>query len=116
MSPYIVPGLKEKQHFSTNTMSKEEKMCRIVDVVCSVMKVNKNGVFNKGRKREMCTARQLSIFLIRRDHPEISLKDTGEYFAGRDHTTAIHSIQAAKNLLETDPGIRSTMTKIESLL
>lgn len=46
----------------------------------------------------------------------ITLKEMGDYFGGRDHTTAIHSIQAVKDLMSTDERFKVKVIEIDDCL
>lgn len=119
MSPYIVPGLKNKKNIVMQlepNQSFESKMTNITDTVCDVLQVDKKKVFSKIRQRPYVTARQLSMYFIRRNYPHIPMKNTGDFFGGRDHTTVIHSIQTVKNLIETHPPTRAIVSVIDGRL
>ncbi len=57
----------------------------------------------KGRKRtqELAFARQVAMYLMR-SLLEISLKDIGYFFGGKDHTTVIHACEKISQLRESD--------------
>lgn len=45
------------------------------------------------RNRKIVKARQIAMYEIRRQRPDMSLPAIGRWFGGRDHTTALHSIR-----------------------
>lgn len=55
----------------------------------------------KSRRREICYIRQICMFMYSK-YTRMSLKSIGEIFAGRDHTTVIHSNQTIKDLMDSD--------------
>lgn len=57
-------------------------------------------VTSKSRKREYVLCRMIYFYVMRRK-TRVTLVAMGEAAGGRDHTTAIHSIQAAKDYLDT---------------
>jgi chromosomal replication initiator protein len=42
-----------------------------------------------------------------------SLKNIGDHFGGRDHTTVIHSCQTVKDLMDTDVMIREQVKELQ---
>jgi chromosomal replication initiator protein len=40
------------------------------------------------------------------------LKNIGEHFGGRDHTTVIHSCQTVKDLMDTDSFFRENVMEL----
>ena len=56
------------------------------------------------RARRYSHPRQLAM-LLARELTKSTLPAIGERFGGRDHTTVIHGIKAARNRIETDPGV-----------
>lgn len=114
---YVAPGLKYKDGLNVRMdsgKSMTERMSDITDVVCDVLGVKKEKIFTPCRQREFVVARQMSMYFIRKTYPDISLKNIGVYFGGRDHTTAIHSIQTLKDLIHTDSNISTLVMIIES--
>jgi hypothetical protein len=55
----------------------------------------------KSRKREIVKYRQIAIWSAKK-LTKCSLALIGKSIAGRDHATALHSIRAVNNLMETD--------------
>jgi chromosomal replication initiator protein len=41
------------------------------------------------------------------------LKNIGDHFGGRDHTTVIHSCQTVKDLMDTDVMIREHVKELQ---
>lgn len=85
---------------------------RISKLVCEKLKVDHQKLFTKSRKRNICFARQTSIYLIR-NSTNISLKVVGAYFANRHHSTLIHSVRQIKNLIQVDTDVRELINSFE---
>jgi chromosomal replication initiator protein len=66
----------------------------------------------KSRKREVVMARQLSMYLAK-NYTNQSLKNIGKNFGNRDHSTVIYSVQAVKDLIDTDTIFKKTVTQLE---
>src|SRR5690625_3001008 len=52
---------------------------------------------SKSRKRHIVTARQLAMFFVKK-YTEHSLKNIGDAFGGRDHSTVIYSCLTVNDL------------------
>jgi hypothetical protein len=61
---------------------------------------------SKHRKREKVEARQMCMLLLV-EYTRESLKNIGELFGKRDHTTVIHARETMKDLIKTDMSIAS---------
>lgn len=44
------------------------------------------------RSKELVKVRQLAVFEVRKQRPDMSLPAIGRWFGGRDHTTILHSV------------------------
>lgn len=88
---------------------------KIIYIVCEALEVTRKDLLSKDRYRGIVQARQMAMFLIRK-HTGKSLRETGRIFGGRDHTTAIHSINTVKNLCFADENYRSRLLNIENQL
>ena len=55
----------------------------------------------KSRKKEIVRPRQIAMYLLRKEN-NVSFPTIGEYFGGRDHTTAMHACDKIEKLLEHD--------------
>lgn len=73
----------------------------IVDVVAEFYNIPLKDLINKGRKKEVAIARQVAIYLIRSEL-NISYPGIGEFFGGRDHTTALHAYEKISVDIKTD--------------
>lgn len=70
---------------------------------------------SKSRKRELVICRQI-CFRIMKQKTRLSLKSIAEILGGRDHTTAIHSINTIENLMFSDNRIRNDVYAIEAMI
>jgi chromosomal replication initiator protein len=88
---------------------------RILRTTCDYFQQDQERVLGKGRYRELCVCRFITMFLSKK-YTQLSLKTIGESLGGRDHTTAIHAINTVKDLMETDPSFRFDVEVIEKSL
>ena len=84
----------------------------IQKLVADHLKVPVETLFGKTRKRSIVIARQLSMYLAK-TMTDKSLKNIGEVFGGRDHSTVIYSIKTVQDLMETDTYFKETVLELE---
>jgi chromosomal replication initiator protein len=65
------------------------------------------------RSKNMAMARQVSMYLMR-SLTNLSLKDIGEQYEDRNHSTVLSSIRKVEELLKTDPEMNGTIRDITS--
>jgi chromosomal replication initiator protein len=94
------------------TSSKEITIDTIQKMVCDFYDITYDKLQAKTRKREIVQARQISMFLAKQ-FTKNSLKNIGDHFGGRDHTTVIHSCQTVKDLMDTDVMIREQVKELQ---
>ncbi|MFT4203415.1 MAG: chromosomal replication initiator protein DnaA [Chitinophagaceae bacterium] len=93
------------------TSTKELTIDAIQKMVCEFFNIPYDRLLQKTRKREVVQARQVSMFLAK-SFTKNSLKNIGEHFGGRDHTTVIHSCQTVKDLMDTDTIFRENVNEL----
>jgi len=87
----------------------------IIHVVTTMMGITEGDIKSNRRYRFLVEARMMAIYLIRK-HTRMSLSQIGTLFGGRDHTTAIHSINTCEDLIQTDHKFKSQILEIENRL
>lgn len=88
---YKVPGLSSK----TVGIS-----FYILDAVADHLKIPKNLILSKTRKREVVIARHITMWLYKK-HTKYTLKMIGEMIGDNDHTTVLHAIRNVNNMIDT---------------
>lgn len=73
----------------------------IMGVVSSYYTLSLEELCGKSRKKEIVLPRQIAMYLLRKEN-NASFPSIGEYFGGRDHTTAMHACEKIEKLLEHD--------------
>lgn len=86
---------------------------QVIAILCKELQLTKEEMFAKKRNRDNVLARQLFSKWLR-DNAMFTLKRIGTVF-GQDHTTAIHSINTAQNLIDTDEMIRDLWHRIKAI-
>ena len=73
----------------------------IIEEVCKMSNLDPAMLRGQSRAKDVTNARQISMYLIRK-MTNLSLKDIGEEFGGRDHTTVLHSIDRVEDMIKND--------------
>lgn len=111
ISYYVIPGIGEK-----GITTREHLYERVTRLVCQHLEVPFKELFKKNRKREVCLARHISMYIIRTHYPTVTLVSLGNYFCGRDHTSVVHGVQVIKNLMWSDPELKRKVEYLEGFL
>ena len=67
----------------------------------------------QGRTKDTVLARQIAMYEIRR-MTNLSLKEIGQEFGGRDHTTVMHSLERIEKQIKSSPEIAETIKDINA--
>ena len=68
-------------------------------------------VLKRDRSLKTTFGRKAAAYLLRR-YTKLSLKEISGYTGTKDHTTAIHNIKQANNLIDTEDWFKDKMKKI----
>jgi chromosomal replication initiator protein len=112
ISPYVYPGIKQtllpKIKKRKRSIISPEKVMSIIAEHCGVTVTD---VLSRRRKKEMCDARHIFCAIMRKEF-DYSLKSIGDMIDGRDHTTAIHSIQTYDDRCKNEDKYKDLTTNI----
>ena len=95
-----------------NQLNKEITVENIKILVAEHFQVPIEKLGGKTRKRSIVIARQLSMYLAK-NLTNKSLKNIGNNFGGRDHSTVIYSCKAVQDLMDTDIIFKDTVAELE---
>lgn len=84
-----------------NKASNEVNVDFILSIVSEAFEISIDQLKSKSRKRDIVIGRQVAMYLAKK-YTDVSLKDLGQVFGGRDHSTVIYSLKTVEDLLETD--------------
>ncbi|HEX6548935.1 MAG TPA: chromosomal replication initiator protein DnaA [Candidatus Dormibacteraeota bacterium] len=87
----------------------------IQQVVCDYFNVSLEDMKGKRRDKHIVFPRQVAMFLVREETPS-SLPVIGQAFGGRDHTTALHSIDKIANEQKEDARLRYDLQTLRERL
>ena len=83
----------------------------IIDEVCKFYNIDADALRGQGRTKDISLARQIAMYQIR-SMTNLSLKEIGKEFDGRDHTTVLHSIDRIEKRVKEDPDIKEIIKDI----
>ena len=73
----------------------------IIEEVCKFYNIEPDILRGQGRSKDISLARQIAMFQIRR-MTNLSLKEIGQEFNGRDHSTVLNALNRIEGLVKTD--------------
>jgi chromosomal replication initiator protein len=88
---------------------------RIQRMVADYYQISLEDMKSKRRDKHIVFPRQVAMYLVREETPS-SLPAIGQAFGGRDHTTALHSIEKIMNELKEDDRLRYEVQAIRERL
>ena len=83
--------------------------------VAETLNVTVDDLKGNSRRREISSARQLGMYLMRQ-HTDLSLPKIGEVFGGKDHTTVMYSCDKVAKQLEKNPDLNRTLRQVNERL
>lgn len=87
----------------------------ICDAVCSYFRIEDRQLKSRRKTADLVRARQVAMYLCRQ-HTASSLKEIGQRFGGRDHSTVIHALASVDDAIKADVNIRGDIENINDLL
>ena len=101
--------LKDLINYSENYVTIEN----IKKTVCDYFKINVSEMLSQRRSRYLVRPRQIAMYLTK-NLTSKSLPDIGREFAGRDHTTVIHSVKTIDKLRGGDEEMSKAIEKLKN--
>ena len=83
----------------------------ILKVISQELKVSIEDLKGSSRRREISTARQIGMYLMRQ-HTDLSLPRIGEEFGGKDHTTVMYSCEKISKQIDKDREMRQIVSQL----
>ena len=74
----------------------------IIEEVCKFYNLEPSILRGQSRSKDISLARQIAMYQIRR-MTNLSLKEIGAEFGGRDHSTVLNALNRIEELVKTDP-------------
>ncbi|AHG88608.1 Chromosomal replication initiator protein dnaA [Gemmatirosa kalamazoonensis] len=102
------PTTKFAQHAALSVMT-------IQQMVAAEWGVTPEGLQSKTRTKTLTTPRQVAMLLCR-ELLGLQLVEIGNAFGGRDHSTVIHSLERAAEMIGEDERFRARVEKVRGML
>ena len=90
-------------------------MSLIAQAVADEFGISLRMMQSDSRSRRTLVSRQTAM-LLAREISEAPLSEIGAFFGGRNHSTVVHACQRARQLIEVDQEVASTVAQIRRLL
>lgn len=84
----------------------------IIETVCAQLSVTQKAFLGPTRLREVVEARQIATYIIKRKMPTLTWKQIGKMIGGRDHATAMYSVNTVNDLRDTSKVFEATYTRV----
>lgn len=97
---------------STRGSKKDLNTKSIKNAVKNYYGLSKGQIESKSRQSNISFARHIAMFLCRR-HLDISFKEIGENFGGKDHSTVIKGINKIENSIRNEKDVKLAIKQIE---
>lgn len=98
--------LENQRHITIETISKS---------VAGYYKIPLGDLRGKAKTKEVALPRQVAMFLINK-LIKPTLKENGQYFGGRDHSTVLHAINTIKDRIKVESILAQQVLDIEKQL
>ncbi len=103
---YVFKGLNNNKFYKRKkiknffTLDDNQKINKIISIVCERYGVQFHWLTTKSRQRDFCVPRQIIMYLAYRT-TKLNLSNIGILF-NRDHATVLHANKIVNNLIDTD--------------
>lgn len=107
-----------KEHLKLNEELENQKNLTIESIsktVANYYKLPLGDLRGKAKTKEVALARQVAMYLVSK-MIKPTLKDNGQYFSGRDHSTVLHAIKTISDKIKTDSLLSQQVLDIEKQL
>jgi len=98
-------------HFQEQREEGQVTVDRIVQQVSGYFRVDADQLQSTLRSRKVLLPRQVGMYLARQ-MTELSLKQIGAYFGGRDHSTVLHACRKVEEGLQHDPFLSGAVRQL----
>lgn len=70
---------------------------------------------SKSRKRELTFVRHMAMYFLKK-YSDMTLKEIGKIFGGRDHSSVSHARDTVHDLCFTNPAIKTRVQNLENVI
>ncbi|WP_285011286.1 helix-turn-helix domain-containing protein [Pedobacter faecalis] len=113
--PQLYAGLPEQKQVMSRLNMRENDPVRIIEIVCEVLKLDRERLLSPLRSREYSEPRFIAIGMIIKTNPKMPLKAIGRLF-NRDHSTVIYARETFYDLYGRDKAFTAKVDQVRALL
>lgn len=103
-------NLVNSKNISNFTIEKSN-FNNVLDIVSSYYSISTSDLLSSKRKKQYVFPRQVSMYILK-ELFDLTYKNIGQIFNGRDHSTVIYSIEQISNDIETDKAKKNDIEKL----
>lgn len=115
ISPMLYAGLQNSYQRRLLRDISDEKFASIVNAVCNALDLSSEELFGQSKRRKCAWGRAIAFHLLRKTTP-LTLKEIGNLFGGRDHSTVIRGTEVYDDLIEVDKEFKQVVYSVKELL
>lgn len=107
-----------REHLKLDEELENQKNITIESIsktVANYYKIPLGDLRGKAKTKEVALPRQVAMYLVSK-MLKPTLKDNGQYFSGRDHSTVLHAIKTVSDRIKSDPQLAQQVLDIEKQL
>lgn len=111
-------SIEEIKNLLKKSLTKSKKKItfnQIIKTIADFYEIKEQNIFEKSRKKEYVTPRQIAMYILRKDFNG-SYPYIGKKFGGRDHTTVIHACEKIDKDHKNDQKIKNDIQLIRDYL
>ncbi|HRK06328.1 MAG TPA: chromosomal replication initiator protein DnaA [Pseudobdellovibrionaceae bacterium] len=102
-----------KQVLALDAEGNQISMEDIEKLVADFYKLRVNDLRGSARPKPIVTARQVAMFLIKKNLPNKSLVEIGRHFGNRDHTTVMNSLERIQDQVQTNLDLKRDIDDLQ---
>lgn len=102
-----------KQILALDSEGNQITMEDIESLVATHYRLRATDLRGQARPKPIVTARQIAMWLIKKNLPNKSLVEIGRHFGGRDHTTVMNALQRIDNQLTTNLDMKRDIDELQ---
>jgi chromosomal replication initiator protein len=103
---------RARHYLAQRHASREPSLRAIASATARLFSLRSTQLLSSSRSRAVVTARNIAMYLAR-NLTKQSFQQIGRYFGGRDHTTVSYGCRKTEQLLESEPALRQTVSRLQ---
>jgi chromosomal replication initiator protein len=105
---YILRALKDRELLKTADLFTSDSL---INAVTEIFKIKQSELYSAKRTKNIAHVRQITMYLLR-EKLNLSLKEIGSIFGGKDHSTVSYAVKQVTEQLENDQHLQEVLVKI----